>query len=145
MFFKQLAEVGDKHAQESPAMLSLSVLLFRWHNYVVDHFVKDAAYKDFDEVFAEARKWVIASLQVRATHQMETVAALLTAKIWLNVDLYYMDALRQRVILPIRQCFKAAIYVKVMFCMVLSFLGSNTAQRFLIQYLRNTRAAVLSA
>ena len=61
-------EVGDKHAQEHPAMLSLSILLFRWHNYVVDHMVPHSADRYFDDVFAEARKWVIGSLQVGCVH-----------------------------------------------------------------------------
>lgn len=44
-------------------MLALSILFFRWHNYVVENLDHHAAM--VDEVFAKARQWVIATLQVR--------------------------------------------------------------------------------
>ncbi|XP_014788035.1 dual oxidase isoform X1 [Octopus bimaculoides] len=53
---------GNHHAHENPALITLSVLFFRWHNHLVDelkvHFEMNA-----DELFYKARSWVIASLQ----------------------------------------------------------------------------------
>lgn len=58
-----IVELGDKHVQENPALLSLGVLFFRWHNYLVDK-LDSQKHHGFDETFSRARQWVIASLQV---------------------------------------------------------------------------------
>ena len=58
-----IAELGDKHVQENPALLSLSVLFFRWHNYLVGRHNSQEPH-GFDETFSKTRHWVIASLQV---------------------------------------------------------------------------------
>ncbi|KAL4228920.1 NAD(P)H oxidase [Mactra antiquata] len=55
-------KVGDKHSQENPGLLSLSILFFRWHNYLVDT-IDRSQHHGFDETFSRARQWVIASLQ----------------------------------------------------------------------------------
>ncbi|XP_052252760.1 dual oxidase 1-like isoform X3 [Dreissena polymorpha] len=55
-------KLGDKHAQENPGILSLGVLFFRYHNKVVDR-LDSRHHHDFDETFARAREWVIATLQ----------------------------------------------------------------------------------
>ncbi|XP_053408593.1 dual oxidase-like isoform X3 [Mercenaria mercenaria] len=55
-------KLGDKHVQENPALLSLGVLFFRWHNYLVDK-LDSKKHHGFDETFSLARQWVIASLQ----------------------------------------------------------------------------------
>ncbi|WAR05023.1 DUOX-like protein [Mya arenaria] len=55
-------ELGDKHVQENPGILSLAVLFFRWHNAIVDE-LDSRAHHGFDETFDKARQMVIASLQ----------------------------------------------------------------------------------
>lgn len=55
-------KLGDKHIQENPALLSLGVLLFRWHNYIVGR-LKSEEHHGFDETFSRAREWVIAYVQ----------------------------------------------------------------------------------
>ena len=60
-----LSELGDKHAQENPAILSLGVMFFRWHNYLADKFMQNGNH-GVDETFSKTRHWVIASLQVKS-------------------------------------------------------------------------------
>ena len=57
------SELGDKHSQENPALLSFSVLFFRWHNHLADKFMEESN-DGADMTFARTRHWVIASLQV---------------------------------------------------------------------------------
>lgn len=59
------AELGDKHVHENPAVLSLGVLFYRWHNHLARIFTSDNTEKlPAADIFAKSRKWVIASLQV---------------------------------------------------------------------------------
>lgn len=55
-------KLGDKHSQENPALLSFSVLFFRWHNHLADKFMEESN-DGADMTFARTRHWVIASLQ----------------------------------------------------------------------------------
>ena len=58
-----ISELGDKHSQEHPGILSFSVLFFRWHNFLADKFMQEGS-EGVDHTFAKTRHWVIASLQV---------------------------------------------------------------------------------
>ena len=61
-----ISELGDKHSQEHPGLLSFSVLFFRWHNFLADKFMAEGS-EGVDFTFARTRHWVIASLQVHIT------------------------------------------------------------------------------
>ncbi|OWF46058.1 Dual oxidase [Mizuhopecten yessoensis] len=60
----KLWKLGDKHVHENPAVLSLGVLFYRWHNYLAKKFIhEDQENLSQADLFAKSRKWVIASLQ----------------------------------------------------------------------------------
>lgn len=60
-----LWRLGDTHAFENPWLLSLNLLLYRYHNVLVRHAYQhlDASTWGPDRVFDHARRWVIATLQ----------------------------------------------------------------------------------
>ncbi|KAL3836846.1 hypothetical protein ACJMK2_022259 [Sinanodonta woodiana] len=60
---KELWKLGDKHVQENPALVSLAVLFFQWHNHLAKIFHKQHPDWTPDEVFTKTRHWVKASLQ----------------------------------------------------------------------------------
>ncbi|XP_054706944.1 dual oxidase 2-like [Uloborus diversus] len=53
--------LGNRLAHESPFLLMLNIVFFRWHNYLADS-ICDKEFDD-DKCYNEARKWVIATLQ----------------------------------------------------------------------------------
>ena len=63
-----ISELGDKHSQEHPGILSFSVLFFRWHNFLADKFMQEGS-EGVDHTFAKTRHWVIASLQVHILNE----------------------------------------------------------------------------
>ncbi|GAB1608543.1 dual oxidase isoform X1 [Argonauta hians] len=54
---------GNLNTHENPTLLTLSVLFFRWHNYVVDKLQRHNPGLSSDQLFYKARSIVIASLQ----------------------------------------------------------------------------------
>ena len=57
-----ISEFGDSHSHENPALLSLSLLFYRWHNFLVKQFRKSKLSEE--DLFYKARSKVIATLQV---------------------------------------------------------------------------------
>lgn len=58
------AGVGNKRGNESPFLLTFSIVWIRWHNLLADHIAsKNSDWTD-EQVFTEARKWLIATQQV---------------------------------------------------------------------------------
>ena len=67
-----LIGLGNPRAFENPFLLSFGVLWFRWHNYQANQIAADHGWTSdedlvrFDEtIFNQARKFVVASYQVR--------------------------------------------------------------------------------
>ncbi|XP_064597557.1 LOW QUALITY PROTEIN: dual oxidase-like [Liolophura sinensis] len=60
---ESLWTLGDPHVQENPALLSLAVLFYRWHNKLVDDFKEKDPSLTPHELFYTARKWVVATYQ----------------------------------------------------------------------------------
>ncbi|XP_059143765.1 dual oxidase 1-like [Physella acuta] len=58
-----LWRLGDPHVFENPALLALSVMFYRYHNKVVDKILEHRANLTNDEVFEQARRRVIATMQ----------------------------------------------------------------------------------
>lgn len=59
-------ELGNTHVYENPALLSLGLLFFKWHNVQAEKLETSPESKDWssDRVFYAARRWVIATQQV---------------------------------------------------------------------------------
>ncbi|UYV75198.1 bli-3 [Cordylochernes scorpioides] len=55
--------LGDPRTNQNPALLAFGILFFRWHNTLAARF--QAQHPDWsdEEIFQQARRWVIASLQ----------------------------------------------------------------------------------
>ncbi|KFM82372.1 Dual oxidase, partial [Stegodyphus mimosarum] len=55
--------LGDPRINQNPALLSLGVLFYRWHNVMAERV--QAQHPDWsdEDIFQRARRWVIASLQ----------------------------------------------------------------------------------
>lgn len=63
MYF--LSGMGDPDAFENPAVLTLSLLFYRYHNEIADEIRGKNQNLSSDEVFDLSRRWVIGALQVR--------------------------------------------------------------------------------
>lgn len=57
--------LGDPRTNQNPALLTLSILFFRWHNVVAARVQKEHPDWSDEDVFQRARRIVVASLQVR--------------------------------------------------------------------------------
>ncbi|XP_050407076.1 dual oxidase 2 [Patella vulgata] len=55
--------LGDSHIYENPALLSLGLVFFRYHNYKADQIMTNEPRLSNNEIFDKSRRWVIASLQ----------------------------------------------------------------------------------
>ncbi|KAK9881555.1 hypothetical protein WA026_016432 [Henosepilachna vigintioctopunctata] len=55
--------LGDPRTNQNPALLALSILFFRWHNVVAKRIEKVHKTWTDEEIFQEARRYVIATLQ----------------------------------------------------------------------------------
>lgn len=60
---EELWRMGDKHAFENPAVLSLAILFFRYHNTMALETMKWRRDLPSDVVFEKARRWVIGTMQ----------------------------------------------------------------------------------
>ncbi|GFN94573.1 dual oxidase [Plakobranchus ocellatus] len=60
---EKLWRLGDTHAFENPAVLSLSVLFYRYHNNIAHETRKWRQNPTSDEIFERARRWVIGTMQ----------------------------------------------------------------------------------
>ena len=80
-----ISELGDKHAQENPAILSLGVMFFRWHNYLADKFMQNGN-QGVEETFSKTRHWVIASLQVKSQKQLLAILICVWSGIFIDVN-----------------------------------------------------------
>ncbi|KAL5010355.1 hypothetical protein ScPMuIL_012660 [Solemya velum] len=60
-----LWKLGNTHVYENPALLSLGLLFFKWHNVQAEKLETSPESKDWssDRVFYAARRWVIATQQ----------------------------------------------------------------------------------
>lgn len=57
--------LGDPRTNQNPALLTISILFFRWHNIVAGRIqTKNPDWSD-EDIFQRARQIVIASIQVR--------------------------------------------------------------------------------
>ena len=63
--FTLLAGLGNPRGNENPFLLTMGVLWFRYHNYKARQLAAVHPEYDDEELFNEARKWVIAVQQVR--------------------------------------------------------------------------------
>lgn len=79
MSFSLPAELGNPRGNENTFLLAFGILLFRWHNYLADNIRNRGKHLSDEEVFNEARKWVI------ATHQHIVVDKWLP--VWLGKEL----------------------------------------------------------
>lgn len=57
--------LGDARVNENPALLSFGLMLFRWHNVQANRLRKEHPDWSDEQLFQRARRWVIATLQVR--------------------------------------------------------------------------------
>nr|XP_015923608.1 dual oxidase isoform X2 [Parasteatoda tepidariorum] len=55
--------LGDPRVHQNPALLSLGILFYRWHNVIATKIVTEHPDWSDEEVFQKARRWVIATLQ----------------------------------------------------------------------------------
>ena len=56
--------LGDERTNQNPALLSLGILFFRWHNKVAMRAQQEHPDWSDEEVFQRARRIVVATLQV---------------------------------------------------------------------------------
>lgn len=56
--------LGDPRTNQNPALLTLSILFFRWHNTVAQRIQRENPRWTDEEIFQRARRVVIATLQV---------------------------------------------------------------------------------
>lgn len=56
--------VGNRLAHENPFILTMNIIFYRLHNYFTKDLCEPHKNWDDDRCFNEARKWVIATLQV---------------------------------------------------------------------------------
>ena len=63
-FIITLLVLGDPRTNQNPALLSFGILFFRWHNVIADRIQKKHPEWSDEQVFHNARRYVIASLQV---------------------------------------------------------------------------------
>ncbi|XP_063423293.1 dual oxidase-like isoform X1 [Mytilus trossulus] len=59
----KLWKMGDNHVHENPAILSLGILFFRYHNYLATKLHREHTNWHYRKVFYNTRRNVIASLQ----------------------------------------------------------------------------------
>jgi dual oxidase len=60
-------ELGNHRGNENPYLLSLGILWFRYHNKMAEKIKKAHPDWNDDQIFNEARKWVVATYQVKKT------------------------------------------------------------------------------
>uniref|UniRef100_A0A0N5APC8 NAD(P)H oxidase (H2O2-forming) n=1 Tax=Syphacia muris TaxID=451379 RepID=A0A0N5APC8_9BILA len=60
---ERLFMLGDPRANENPGLLSLGLILYRWHNIQARRIQAEHPTWTDEEVFQAARRWVIATLQ----------------------------------------------------------------------------------
>lgn len=57
--------MGDPRSNQNPALLAFAILFFKWHNVVATRIhAKNPTWTD-EEIFQRARRFVIATMQVR--------------------------------------------------------------------------------
>ncbi len=65
MFLCLVAVFGDAHAHQSPALASIALIWFRYHNAVARRLSRDHPSWGDQRLFERARRVVIATWQVR--------------------------------------------------------------------------------
>lgn len=55
--------LGDPRTNQNPALLTISILFFRWHNAIADRVQQENPDWSDEDVFQKARRIVIASIQ----------------------------------------------------------------------------------
>lgn len=58
------AVLGDPRTNQNPALLSISILFFRWHNVVAARVQKQHPDWSDEDVFQRTRRIVVANIQV---------------------------------------------------------------------------------
>ncbi|KAJ8938140.1 hypothetical protein NQ318_007000, partial [Aromia moschata] len=61
---ERLFLLGDPRTNQNPALLTISILFFRWHNEIAARVQKENPTWSDEDVFQRARRIVVASLQV---------------------------------------------------------------------------------
>lgn len=64
MFLTLFIGVGNPLAHENPFILAINIIFYRWHNVLAKSISEKYNDWDDEQIFNEARKWVVASLQV---------------------------------------------------------------------------------
>lgn len=62
-YIKMILVLGDPRTNQNPALLTISILFFRWHNVVASRIQKQYPTWNDEDVFQRARRIVVASLQ----------------------------------------------------------------------------------
>ncbi|GFQ64188.1 dual oxidase [Trichonephila clavata] len=60
--------LGDPRSNQNPALLAFGIVFFRWHNEVARQIQEQHPDWSDEDIFQRARRWVIASLQVRSLY-----------------------------------------------------------------------------
>ncbi|XP_012261755.2 dual oxidase-like isoform X2 [Athalia rosae] len=94
--------LGNPRGNENPFLLTFGVLWFRWHNVIAMHLRKLHMEWTSDEIFYEARKWVIATQQHIVTNEW--------LKEWLGTELPAYKGYDPSIDPQIDQFFQAAAF-----------------------------------
>lgn len=63
LYIDVFVELGNPRGNENTFLLSFGILWFRWHNYIATNIRKENPTWNGEQIFNEARKWVIATQQ----------------------------------------------------------------------------------
>ncbi|KAK6045182.1 hypothetical protein COOONC_17314 [Cooperia oncophora] len=55
--------LGDPRVNENPGLLSIGIMLYRWHNVMAKRMQNEHPSWTDEELFQAARRWVIATIQ----------------------------------------------------------------------------------
>ncbi|KAK6021363.1 heme peroxidase, partial [Ostertagia ostertagi] len=61
---ERLFLLGDSRVNENPGLLSIGIMLFRWHNVIAKRMKEEYPAWNDEELFQAARRWVIATIQI---------------------------------------------------------------------------------
>jgi len=68
--------MGDPRSNQNPALLSFGILFFKWHNTVAGRIQAENPTWTDEEIFQRARRFVIATLQVRLPLDQEEILSI---------------------------------------------------------------------
>lgn len=63
-YLYHISVLGDPRTNQNPALLTLSILFFRYHNFVASQIQRSNPDWSDEDVFQRARRTVVATLQV---------------------------------------------------------------------------------